>query len=104
MDEVSATFGGPQSPWTFTDAGSALDILEGAGLDPYAEGCFVRTVAQRRPFDHDSILGWHRSQALQAYGLGPDFDGAVEARLDDLRQSDGSFDQTFVRLDLLSRG
>lgn len=38
MDEVSATLGGPQSPWTFTDAGSALDILEGAGLDPYAEG------------------------------------------------------------------
>lgn len=62
------------------------------------------TVAQRRPFDHYSILGWLRSQALQAYGLGPDFDGAVEARLDDLRRSDGSFDQTFVRLDLLARG
>ncbi len=104
LDEVSTAHGGPTSPWTFLDAGTALDLVEAAGLDPYAEGCFVRTVAQRRSFDETSIVGWLRSQAYQAYGLGEGFTSDVEARLDDLRRADGTLDQTYVRLDLLARG
>lgn len=103
LDEVSTSLGGPSAPWTFSHPGATLDLLEAVGLDATAPGCFVRTVAQRRPFDETSIVGWLRSQAYQAYGLGPAFAAAVEARLDDLRRSDGTFDQTYVRLDVLAR-
>lgn len=109
VDPISVSLGGPTCPWTFTDAGTALDLLEAAGLDPVTPPAFVRTVAQRRPFDEASLLGWFRSQAHQAYeaSLPPEthqeFRRAVEARLDDLRRHDGALDQTFVRLDLLAR-
>jgi ubiquinone/menaquinone biosynthesis C-methylase UbiE len=109
MDEVSTAHGGPTAPWTFTDAGIALDLLEVAGLDPVTPPGFVRTVGQRRPFDGGSMLGWLRSQAFQAYesGLPTDahaaFRAAVEARLDDLRRPDGTLDQTYVRLDMLAQ-
>lgn len=109
LDEVSAGLGGPTRPWTFLDAGTALELLEEAGLDATAEPGFVRTVGQRRPFDDASIVGWLRSQACNAYETGlpseaqHEFRAAVESRLDDLRRADGSLDQTYVRLDLLAR-
>ena len=110
LDAASAARGGPTGPWTFPDAGAALELLEQAGVDPYADGAFVRTVAQRRAFDEASMLGWLRSQAFQAYEATmpaearAGFREEVEARLDELRRSDGTLDQTFVRLDLLARG
>ena len=110
LDAVSTAHGGPTSPWTFLDAGTALDLLEAARFDPYAEGSFVRTVAQRRPFDDDSLRGWLRSQVFQAYEATMPaeahaaFRAEAEARLDDVRRGDGSVDQTYVRLDVLARG
>jgi trans-aconitate methyltransferase len=104
LDAASSARGGPTSPWTFPDAGTVLELLEAVGLDPNAEGAFVRTVAQRRPFDATTLTGWLRSQALHAYGLDDAFAAEVEGRLDELRRHDGTFDQTFVRLDLLARG
>lgn len=104
LDAVSSARGGPTAPWTFLDAGEALELLEGARLDAAADGAFVRTVGQRRPFDEASIVGWLRSQAYQAYGFDDDAIAAAEADLDALRRPDGTFDQTYVRLDLLARG
>lgn len=104
LDAVSSARGGPTAPWTFLDAGEALDLLEDAGLDATADNAFVRTVGQRRPFDEVSIVGWLRSQAYQAYGLDGDAIATVESDLDALRRPDGTLDQTYVRLDLLARG
>lgn len=107
MDEVSAGLGGPTSPWNFAHANLTLDELEKAGFDVRAG--FVRLVAQRRTFDRDGLLGWMRSQVLLAYTSSMDaatataFTAAVESRVDELVRFDGTFDQTWVRLDALVR-
>lgn len=109
LDDVAADFGGPSSPWTFPDPAVALDWVEQAGFDATAEGCFVRCNGQRRSFDETSLLGWLHSQVLNAYeaGISPAdhaaFRAAVDARVGELRRWDGTFDQTWVRLDLLGR-
>ena len=109
LNDVSASFDGPSDPWTFADPAAALDWVEQAGLDPMADGCFVRCVGQRRAFDEASLWGWFSSQVLNAYEAGlPESDhaafrDAVAARLGELRRWDGTFDQTWVRLDLLAR-
>lgn len=109
LDALSTADGGPTCPWTFADAATALDLLEAVGLDAITAPGFVRTVAQRRPFDEASMVGWLRSQAFQAYEATlpveahARFRAAAEARLDELRRPDGSLDQTYVRLDLLAR-
>ena len=70
----------------------------------------MQALAQRRSFDRDALQGWLHSQCLQAYEVGiplgrrEEFRAAADARLDDLRRADGTFDQTFVRLDVLARG
>lgn len=110
FDDVAAGFDGPRCPWNFADPASAMAWLEAAGLDHEADGRgWVRTVAQRRRFDEASIRGWMHSQALSAYEASIDparhaaFRAAVEERITELRRADGSYDQTFVRLDLLAR-
>lgn len=107
FDDVAAPLGGPRCPWTFADAGSAMAWLEAAGLD-HEQG-WARTVAQRRRFDEAALRGWMHSQALAAYTatMPPEhherFVAGVEERLGELRRPDGTWDQTFVRLDLLAR-
>lgn len=109
LDDVSASFGGPSSPWTFADPATALEWVEQAGLDATVDGCFVRCNGQRRAFDETSLRGWLHSQVLNAYDAGIDpeehdrFRAVVDARLGELRRWDGTFDQTWVRLDLLAR-
>ena len=100
LDDVSAGLGGPTAPWNFLPAGAALELVEAAGFSPGPDG-WVQTVAQRRPFDRAGLLGWLRSQCYQAYGDGEELAQAVETRVDELRRADGTFDMTFVRLDLL---
>jgi trans-aconitate methyltransferase len=109
FDDIARSIAGPgapSAPWTFVHAGAYLDLLLETGFD-VADG-YVHTVAQRRRFDRDSIIGWALSQAVQAYevDLAPDqrgpFRAAVEARIDELRRPDGSYDLTFVRLDVLA--
>lgn len=107
LDEVSVALGGPASPWTFPDAGVYLELVERAGFD-LGHG-FLRLVPQRRSFDRASLLGWFHSQIVQAYTVGMDartaevFTGQVLDRFDELARWDGSFDQTYVRMDLLAR-
>lgn len=114
VEEISLAHGGPRAPWSFPDAGRYLDLLEEAGftVEPRAgagDGTYVRTLAQRRSFDRDTLLGWLRSQCYQGFEttMPPAnhaaFRAEVEGRLDELRRHDGSFDQTYVRLDALAR-
>ncbi len=107
LDDVSRRLGGPVTPWTFTDPATYLELVEQAGLE-VGPG-FVRSTAQRRAFDRAALLGWFRSQVEQAYTSRLDAERAerfrrdIEARVDELERADGTFDQTFVRLDLLVR-
>ncbi|MEY2454677.1 MAG: trans-aconitate 2-methyltransferase [Acidimicrobiaceae bacterium] len=109
LDEIARDVAGPnapRAPWTFVHAGAYLDLLLEIGFD--VRDGFVHTVAQRRSFDRDSILGWLSSQAVEAYAvdLAPEqrepFRASVAARVDELRRPDGTYDLTFVRLDLLA--
>jgi trans-aconitate 2-methyltransferase len=110
VESVSLVHGGPPAPWSFPDAGTYMELLEAAGfaIEP-TEGGYVRTNAQRRPFDRDSLLGWLRSQCYQGFEITMPaehhaaFEAEVEDRLDELRRHDRTFDQTFVRLDALAR-
>ena len=110
VESISLAHGGPPAPWSFPDAGTYLELLERAGFTvDREEGSYVRTVGQRRPFDRDSLLGWLRSQCYQGFEISMPaeqhaaFEAEVEARLDELRRHDGTFDQTYVRLDVLAR-
>jgi trans-aconitate methyltransferase len=107
MDAVAAEHGLPSAQVWFSDAGATMELLERAGLELGEES--VTTVAQRRAFDRDQLLGFVRTQASVAYVPGAEpavrdaFLAGVEARLDELRRHDGTFDQTFVRLHVLAR-
>jgi ubiquinone/menaquinone biosynthesis C-methylase UbiE len=108
LDRRAEPYGGPRAPWNFTDAGTALELVERAGFVLGDDG-YVHTVAQRRPFTGETFAGWLASQAIEAYrhtmdpGAAAAFTAEVEANLDDFRRHDGTFDQTYVRLDLLVR-
>ena len=108
LDDLAAGIAGDRAvraPWNFVHAGAYLDLLLETGF--VVEDGFVRTVAQRRSFDRESVLGWLHSQVAQAYevGLRPDerarLRAAVDQRVDELRRPDGTYDLTFVRLDFL---
>ena len=109
LEEISLAHGGPAAPWSFPDAGTYLELLERAGLvvDP-SLGAYVTTVAQRRAFDRDTLLGWLRSQCYQGFEIDmpaeehAPFRADVEDHLDDLARHDGTFDQTYVRLNALA--
>ena len=109
LEAISLAHGGPRAPWTFPDAGAYLELVERAGLlvDP-ERGDYVRTLGQRRRFDRESLLGWLRSQCYQGFEVDipaderAAFRAEVERRLDELRRHDGTFDQTYVRLDVLA--
>jgi trans-aconitate methyltransferase len=107
FDSVAAEWDLPPARVTFPDAGTVYDLVAEAGFEIPAGG--VLTVAQRRAFDREQLLGFLRTQATVAYlvGVGPDvargFWQAVTGRLDELANPDGSYDQTFVRLDVLVR-
>jgi trans-aconitate methyltransferase len=107
LDGLAASVAGARAvraPWTFLHAGEYLDRLVDVGF--VVDDGFVRTVAQRRPFSRETVLGWLHSQVIQAYEVGLDPDerarlrAAVDEHVDELRRTDGTYDVTFVRLDL----
>lgn len=106
LDDVSARFDLPPLP-DFPDAGVGLELVEEAGFEVPVEG--VRTVAQRRTFTRDEVAGFLRTQALVAVTRGTpeelraELVDAALSRIDELRRSDGTYDQTFVRLEILAR-
>jgi trans-aconitate methyltransferase len=108
LDDVASSFGrAPSVPWNFRGAGWWFDLLSSCGFAVGDDG-FVRTVAQRRAFSRESLLGWLHSQCLHAYEPAlavadrPAFRALAESRVDELRRDDGSYDLTFVRLDALA--
>jgi trans-aconitate methyltransferase len=106
LDDVAAPFGPARAPWTFAGAGAYLDLVLAAGFR--VDGGWVRTVAQRRSFTRDELLGWLHSQVLNAYEAAlpasthAAFRAAADERIDELRRADGTYDLTFVRLDVLA--
>jgi SAM-dependent methyltransferase len=106
LNEIAASHKLPTTP-PFPDAGAVFDLVEAAGFEIPQDG--VRTVAQRRPFTRDGLIGLLRTQAgLAVTRYAPedaaaDLLNAVTAKVDQLRRSDGSYDQTFVRLEILVR-
>lgn len=107
LDDVAARLGLGPAMVSFPDAGTAFELLEQVGFEIPPAG--VTTVAQRRPFAWDQLLGVIRTQASVAYGLGSSddmFDRFVadtSERVEELRRHDGSYDQTFVRLHVRCR-
>lgn len=106
LDDVAERFDGPRMPWCFASPSTAFETLEEAGFD--LDTGHVRSVVQRRPFDAATLWGWLESQVLIAYEARmPEashqaFRATVRGRLDELRRADGTYDQTFVRLDVLA--
>ena len=113
---ISAAHGGGPAPWAFPDAAQYLDLFERAGLDATEVAQrgedqppgYVHTVAQRRPFSRETLVGWLSSQCVEAFrpslpaGAFEPFRAEVFAEIDRLRRHDGTYDQTFVRLDALA--
>jgi ubiquinone/menaquinone biosynthesis C-methylase UbiE len=106
LDGVSSRHGGPASPWCFPEPEPYAGLLAEAGLTVRR----ARLVHQRRAFpDPAAFEGWLRSQVLPAYLPGVP-DGARDAftaecvreGLARLRRDDGSYDQDYVRLDVLA--
>jgi SAM-dependent methyltransferase len=105
LDAMAREHGLPSWPG-FPDTGLVFEQLEEAGFTIPEEG--VRTVAQRRGFTRDGARGYLTAGALNALLRHvPDetrrhaLIEEAEARIDELRRFDGSFDGTFVRLELL---
>jgi len=82
-------------------------VAEAAGFS--VDTGWVRTVAQHRAFDRAGCIGWITSQCFQAYeahmpeAMHAGFRAEVLARVDELQRRDGTYDETFVRLDVLAR-
>ena len=110
MDVLSALardHGLPEWPG-FPDTGITFERLEQAGFAIPDQG--VRTVAQRRPFTREGAGGYLTTGAINALTRHvPDEAGRralvrdAAARVDELRRYDGTFDATFVRLELLAQ-
>ena len=105
IDALARAHGLPEWPG-FPDTGVVFEQLEEAGFAVPEDG--VRTIAQRRPFAREAAAGFCATAAVKALTRHvPDEAGRqelireAEARVDELRRFDGSFDQTFVRLELL---
>jgi SAM-dependent methyltransferase len=106
LDEAAGALGLPPAATSFPTAGMAFELLEQAGFAPGPED--VRTVAQRRPFTEAGLWDVIRTQSVQGYEVAEDdvrsrFLAEIGRRFEGLRRSDGTFDQTFVRLDVLVR-
>lgn len=100
--------GGVANPWYFPGPAEYRRLLRDAGFDE--ERGWVRILRQRRSLpDAEALRGWLRSQILIAFEpsidrrLSAGFREAVERRaLVELRRDDGTYDQDYVRLDLLA--
>lgn len=108
LDEVAVSHGGSAAAWYFPSVEEHRPVLAAAGLDTSAPG-WIQRLEQRRPFDEAGVRGWLASQVSIAYlpsvppPVRADFLADVEKIvLPGLRRADGSFDQDYVRIDLLA--
>ena len=108
LDDIATGLGLPPSRTaiTFLTPSAAFELLEAAGFRPGPDD--VRAVAQRRPMSRDALLALVRTQAVHNYpsddpGVRERFLAEATARVDEMRRPDGTYDQTWVRLDVLVR-
>lgn len=105
LEDLAAEHDLPAPP-AFPDPGLALELLGAAGFQ--IDDDSVRTVATRRRFDHEQLAGLLATQAILVLTR-PDPQRARVIRdealgsIERLRRQDGSYDQTFVRLEILIR-
>lgn len=107
LDELSTRYGGAVSPWFFPEQDEYAALLGASGL-AVERAVLLR---QRRSMPtREALEGWLRSQVLPAYlpALAPDARDrfvaeAVTTLPGPLRRADGSFDQDYVRMDVLAR-
>lgn len=105
LDPIAEAHGG-KAPWTFPTVEDYALLLASAGFDTGDGG--LRLVRQQRAFaDEQAFSVWLRSQIINGYSSRmpaarrETFAALAEAAaLADLRLSDGSFDQTYTRLDV----
>ncbi len=108
LDHESAALGGVTEPWYFPNVDEYRALLDAHGLS--VERGWLQVVEQRRRVpDFAALEAWLRSQILIAYEpflareQVPIFHDAVLRRAKtELRRDDGSYDQDYVRLDLLA--
>ena len=109
LDAESARLGGGPAGWFFPTMEEYAELLARAGLGT-DRGGWVRLLRQRRSFpDGPALCGYLDSQVLGGYDpvlpaeAVPAFRAAAQRRaLAELRRADGTYDQDFVRLDLLA--
>lgn len=106
LGDLARRHGLPEPP-PFPDTGVIFDEVEEAGFEIQDGG--VHSVAQRRSFTTDELEGLLRTQAIlvltrhASAELAAKIEHEAVGSIDRLRRYDGSFDQTFVRLDVLAR-
>lgn len=89
----------------FPDPGVVYDMIEQTGFEIPPDG--IRAVTQRRPFTREQAMGLLQSQgsvAIIRNADGSQVEAILEAagaEVERLRRWDGTFDQTFVRLEIL---
>ena len=107
LDEESSTLGGAVSPWYFPDAGVVREELEATGF--VVDDGFVRLISQRRSVPSaEALVGWLDSQVLIAYhpSLAEEQyqlfrSRAIKRLVARGPRDDGTFDQDYVRVDVL---
>ena len=106
LEDLAAEHDLPAPP-AFPDPCLALELLEASGFQ--VDDDSVRTVATRRRFDREQLAGLLTTQAIlvltrhtapqRARAIRDEALGSIGR----LRRHDGSYDQTFVRLEILVR-
>jgi len=107
LDEESAALGGASSPWYFAEPDTVREGLEATGF--VVEDGFVRLITQRRSIPSaEALVGWLDSQVLIAYRPSLDDEQyqifrsrAIDRLIARGPRDDGTFDQDYVRVDLL---
>lgn len=108
LDDRAVAHGGSPAPWYFPDVDRHRAVLDAAGLATADPG-WIRRREQRRPFDEAGVRGWLASQVTIAYlpSVPVPARAAFLADVDDvvvpgLRRPDGTYDQDYVRIDVLA--
>jgi ubiquinone/menaquinone biosynthesis C-methylase UbiE len=106
LDDLARDHAVPPPP-PFPETADVFEEVEAAGFEIPEAG--VQAVAQRRSFDAEQLEGMLRSQValVLTRHATADVSAAIERELVEsigrMRRYDGTFDQTFVRLDVLAR-
>ncbi len=106
LEDIARRHGVPPPP-PFPDTGAVFEELEAEGFEIPEGG--VHAVAQRRRFSRQELEGLLRTQAVLVLTRHASAEQATRIEreamqsMSRLRRHDGSFDQTFVRLDVLAR-